>query len=175
MLICLQLPRFLKNMLVHIQHFPPAVISLLASHPGIDLWNMPRCVSKVALHVYAIDRAPVKERRDYSTPCGFGNFWCLRFALNVWPNDAPQLWEFLFPLGLFHVGSVELSVISPLFLPASAVVLLDTAITSFCSLWMVFSLAECVQIQTLLFLCLLPLSPRRPSATEIRGKTPLQT
>lgn len=92
-------------MLVHIHHFPPAVISLLASHPGIDLWNMPRCASKVALHVYAIDRSPVKERRDYSTPCGFGNFWCLRFALNVWPKDAPQLWEFLFPLGLFHVGS----------------------------------------------------------------------
>lgn len=43
-------------------------------------------------------------------------------------------------------ASLKHLVVSLLFLPASAVVMLDTVITSFCSLWIVFSLAECVQI-----------------------------
>lgn len=63
--IRLWLLHFLKNMLIWYPPFFPAVISLPASHPGIDLWNMPRCASKVTLHVYAIDHA-LRERRDYS-------------------------------------------------------------------------------------------------------------
>lgn len=68
-------------------------------------------------------------------------------------------------------AALELSVIPLLFLPASAVVLLDTVITSFCSLWMVFSLAECVQIFFIVSLFTPPQSQKTQRYRDQRGKT----
>lgn len=132
---------------------------------------MPRCASKVTLHVYAIDRAPVKERRDCSTPCGFGNFWCLRFALNVWPRDALRRSAALRvslptrPLSCPQPSSFQWFPCC-FFLPLLWSCWIQWSLLAVPFGW--FSLWLNVFRFSLLFLCLLPLSPRRPSATEIR-------
>lgn len=147
---------------------------------------MPRCASKVTLHVYAIDHAPEREKRPFC-PCGFGNFWCLflfpqmgtlqdpGLGASGWLTvyTAPPALRLYLPSDSFIFAAFKHSVPSLLFPSASAVVPLDTVITSFCSLWTI-SLAGCVQIFFIVSLFFHPpISTRQPSSTEIREEKPL--